>query len=602
MADNTPRMADFSRFTRPWIYLPLALAVLVSGCGRKVFQSAERLEFGKEVDAMLAGGSDGIGVADSSGRVLWSRLTAFYDNRHRDPVWSEGDRLRPEAGELLEAIAHASEAGLAPDDYGLGTLRGAFAIAQRTDSVAMWHRPRTLARFDVRATFAYLRLANDLRYGHVRGDTLDPDWHRVVAEDKFWKGFLAKAGHDDPRAALAALEPQHEEYLRLKAALAAYRAIEAAGGWAEIPPGPPIGPGERGPRVGRLVRRLAATGELQGAVKDTVMNARIGLAVGAFQSRLGIPRSGLVGELTRQALNVPVSVRIREMELNLERWRWLPADLGAYHVEVNIPAFRLDLMRDGRSERAMRVVVGKRRSPTPVFSAMLNYLELNPTWTVPPTLVFDELVPAMKHHPTYLADHGMIVTNLAVPRDTLDPATIEWAKMNRDSFPYLVIQSSGPENPLGRIKLMCPNEYDIYLHDTPQRERFADAARDYSHGCVRVSDAMELADSLLGQAVADTTRLDTLAAAGAWRRIRLPQRVPVHFLYWTAWVDSGGAVNFRPDLYGLDQRLDHAMRDRSAPFVLNPAVSISPYWLAAKARAEARRRRMTDLAVIPRVK
>src|SRR4029077_609770 len=181
-----------------------------------------------------------------------------------------------------------------------------------------------------------------------------------------------------------------------KSALANYRLIEAAGGWAEIPPGPSIGPGARGIRVGRLVRRLAITGELGGAIRDTVMDARLARAVGDFQTRLGVPRSGLVGELTRQALNVPVAVRIREMELNLERWRWLPADLGAYHVQVNIPAFRLDLVRDGRSERAMRVVVGKRRSPTPAFSSALSYLELNPTWTVPPTLVFDELVPAMK--------------------------------------------------------------------------------------------------------------------------------------------------------------------------------------------------------------
>src|SRR5262249_41125890 len=135
-------------------------------------------------------------------------------------------------------------------------------------------------------------------------------------------------------------------------------------------------------------------------------------------------------------------------------------------------------------------------------------------------------------------------------------------------------------NPLGHIKLMCPNEYDVYLHDTPQREKFADAARAYSHGCVRVLGAVELADSLLGLAPADTTRLDTLIAGGQWRRLRMPHTVPVHFMYWTAWADSGG-INFRPDLYGLDARLDRALRDRSAPFELNPGVSLSPFWILA---------------------
>lgn len=586
-----PRMATSHRSLRLWLCMPLAAAVLACGC-RGLLPSGKggRLETRSEVVDVLARGNAGIGVVDTGGVILWSRLAAFYDDRHHDPVWSKDDRLRPEAGQLLAAIDRAGEAGLVPSDYGVDTLRRLFTFAQRSDSGAAWRRPRTLARFDVRATYAYLRLADDLRHGRVRGDTLDADWRRRD-DDKFWKRLLEKAGREDPGAVMASIEPRHPDYVRLKEALANFRLIEAAGGWAEVPPGPTIGRGERGPRVARLVRRLAATGELRGRMADTVVDARLERAVGEFQTRNGIPRSGLVGEVTRQALNVPVAVRIRALELNLERWRWLPAELGERHVRVNIPAFRLDLMRDGRSERSMRVVVGKRRSPTPMFTATLNYLEVNPTWTVPPTLVFDELVPLMKRDPEYLTKHGVVVTTLEVPRDTLDPAEIRWKELKPDSFPYLVVQSAGAENPLGRIKLMCPNEYDVYLHDTPQRERFADAARDYSHGCVRVAEAIELADSLLGKVVADTTRLDTLTAGGQWRRIRLPQRVPVHFLYWTAWADSGGAVNFRSDLYGLDQRLDHALRERSAPFALNPGVSVSPYWLAAKARAEARRQR-----------
>ena len=172
-------------------------------------------------------------------------------------------------------------------------------------------------------------------------------------------------------------------------------------------------------------------------------------------------------------------------------------------------------------------------------------------------------------------------------RDTLDPAQIQWKKLTPDSIPYLVIQGAGPTNPLGHIKLMCPNEYDVYLHDTPQREKFSDAVRDYSHGCVRVMGATELADSLLGIAVVDTSRMDSLLTSGQWRRLRLPEPIPVHFLYWTAYADSGAPVGFRPDLYGIDARLDSTLKDRSIPFELNRGVSMSPFWVAARAKVAA---------------
>jgi murein L,D-transpeptidase YcbB/YkuD len=429
-------------------------------------------------------------------------------------------------------------------------------------------------------------MAPHLRDGRVPRGLLDREW-TLSTRNLDWLAHLRREHEHDPARVFAALEPRHEGYRRLREALARYRAIAAAGGWPELPAGPPLAEGASDPRVALLVRRLVMTGDLPATARDTVFDRRLVSAIGAFQARQGIPRSGIVGEATRAILNVPVETRIRQIELNLERWRWLPEELGERRIEVNIPAYRLELVDSGRVARAMRVVVGKRVSPTPVFSDAVTYVDVNPTWTLPPSVVQKELVHELRRKPDYLAANGMYVVSIAdARRDTVDASTVPWKQATSDSFPYLIIQGAGPENPLGRVKLMCPNEYDVYLHDSPQRSRFGVAVRDYSHGCVRVEEAVALADSLLRPVLADTATVDSLVARATWRRVRLPKPVPVHFLYWTAWADEAGRLCYRDDIYGLDERLEAALRTRTpAQLALNPKVEISPYWLAAEARA-----------------
>ena len=211
---------------------------------------------------------------------------------------------------------------------------------------------------------------------------------------------------------------------------------------------------------------------------------------------------------------------------------------------------------------------------------------VDPTWTLPPSVVQKELPYELKKNPDYLAANRMFVVSIAdAKRDTVDPATVDWKLATSDSFPYLIIQSAGPDNPLGRVKIMCPNEYDVYLHDSPQRSRFGVAVRDYSHGCVRVEEALALADSLVAPVLRDSVTVDSLVARGTWRRVRLPAPIPVHFLYWTAWADESGRMCYRDDIYGLDARLDSALTTRRpAQLAINPDVGISSFWLAAEAR------------------
>jgi L,D-transpeptidase YcbB len=540
-----------------------------------------------EISRLLGAGVASLGVADTSGAdSTWAQVQEFYAQRGNRPVWT-GRGPHRELKLLVQLFERADEAGLDPGDYGAPQLTWLLEQARRGGPSGRRIRPLVLGRVDVRATYGCLRMARHLSGGRVPRGILDPDW-TPPSRALDWRETLKRC-IDHPARTLAAVEPTHLGYRRLRDALALYRWVAAGGGWPDVPPGPPLGLGDRGPRVALLARRLEASGDLPFTMRDTVFDRRMVQAVGDYQSRLGIPRSGILGEASRAALNVPVETRIHQMELNLERWRWLPDQLGDQRVEINIPAYRLELKRGERVTRTMRVVVGRRRSPTPVFSDQLTYVELNPTWTLPPSVVIKEIVPALKREHDYLEKNHMFVVSIAgAQRDTVDVRKVPWKDAAADTFHYLVVQEAGPDNPLGRIKLMCPNEYDVYLHDTPQRSRFSVAVRDYSHGCVRVEEALELADSLVAGAPGDTALIDTLAVSGAWKRMRLRVPVPVHFMYWTAWADSAGRMNFRDDLYGLDARLDQALRRHDTEhFALNPGVELSPFWVAAEARMRA---------------
>jgi len=534
----------------------------------------------------LAGPPPEFAVADTADlRRAWERTRAFYAKRHDRLAWSRRHEPNPEARELIDLLRNG-DTGLDPHDYGLTSLERLWSMALHGDSLTPASRQELVARLDVRASLAYLRMAPHLFRGRIPASVLDPDWNRRPAEPD-WPQYLDHAlDEHEVIASLRALEPRHLGYRRLRDALARYRLIAAGGGWPTLPPGPPLKVGDEGQRVALLVRRLIVTGDLRGP-HASVFDRGLERAVGDFQARHGIPRSGVAGEATREALNVPVASRIETMALNLERWRWLPDSLPQPYVMVNIPAYRLDFVRANRVQRTFRVVVGRKRSPTPVFSDQIAYLELNPTWTLPRSVLVKEIVPALKHHPDYLARNHMHVISIATTsRDTIDPATVPWEKADTDSFLYLVIQDAGPENPLGRLKMMCPNEYDVYLHDTPTRDKFGVAVRDFSHGCVRVAQAEELADSLLGAMPGDTMTIEAQLLDPRWRRLRLPRWTPVHFLYWTAWVDSGGPVQFRDDLYGIDARVDSALTIGPPDSLkLNRGVELSPFWVAAEAAA-----------------
>jgi len=289
-------------------------------------------------------------------------------------------------------------------------------------------------------------------------------------------------------------------------------------------------------------------------------------AVLGYQRRRGLPVDGKVGAKTVASLNVPVNDRIRQLELNLERLRWLPRDLGQRYILVNMPGFDLQVMEDGRPVASMNVVVGTTAQPTPIFSRTMTYLEVNPYWNIPRRLVAREILPLVQRDPEDLIErnirvyHGWQADSAELPAEAID-----WAGVDPQNHPYRFRQDPGGKNSLGRVKFMFPNQFNVYLHDTPSTGLFARARRAYSHGCIRVAEPIELATYLLREEPFWTrSEIRYAIASGENLKIGLPRPLPVYLVYLTAWVDENGVTNFREDIYGRDELLQVALNQPPA--------------------------------------
>lgn len=465
-------------------------------------------------------------------------LARFYEGRANQAVWFD-ERARPtrSAAELVELLASAHVHGLDPETY----RTAAVDARSHADEQALPpdERAERVAARDVALSQAFLV------YGaHLSGGRLDPremrNWYAADQPADLIAALDRAAVTGEVSRELAALAPGAAAYAQLRAALAEYRKLEEQGGWPELPGEQVLKLGDQGVAVAMLRNRLSVTGEAPAADGATaVFDEQLGQAVRAFQERHGLEATGKVDAGTRKALNVPVSERIRTLELNLERWRWLPHSLGERYLTVNVPAFELDAIEHDASVLRMRVVVGRTVSQTPVLSDTMTHIVVNPSWHVPDGIARKELLPKGAD---YLARN-----NYEVQYDERGQVRIR--------------QRPGSNNALGQVKFMFPNHHNIYLHDTPAENLFARIERDFSHGCIRVEQPLVLAEYVLrGDAEWTAPRLASAVESGSTVDVKLPEQLPVHILYWTAWVDEGGRVQFRDDLYGKDKVLDQALR------------------------------------------
>jgi murein L,D-transpeptidase YcbB/YkuD len=466
-------------------------------------------------------------------------------------LWgADGERVAA----VVAVLRDAGTEGLDPAAYHTGALAG-----RETGET-----PEAQAARDLLVSDAVMRYATDVSVGRLpprrKTDELELEPRQVDPVAL----ALAVAEAGDVRAALAHLGPPHPEYARLREMLARYLKMAARGGWPVVPDGEKLRPGTSDPAIPVVRHRLAASEELTGPVtRSPVFDRPLVAAVKAFQARNGLSPDGVIGQATRDALNVGVQQRIEQIVVNMERWRWLPVDLGSRHVVVNIPAFDLALVEDGRVTLRMPVVVGRTERMTPVLSSQITDLVFNPFWRVPPTIASKDILGKIRQDGSYLSGQSIHVYRRHETGPVeLDPQEVNWRRLGGAEIAQLRLrQEPGPTNPLGRVKFQMANTLDIYLHDSPSRSLFQRPERAFSSGCVRVGDALGLATALL-QDMPEWTeeRRTTLLADWETHKVRLKRPVPVHLIYQTAWLDDAGVAHFREDIYERDKRLAQSLQ------------------------------------------
>jgi murein L,D-transpeptidase YcbB/YkuD len=496
-------------------------------------------------------------------------LPKAYANKNHRPLWIDAMLRLERAEALAEAIGRAGEDGLDPLDYHLEAIIELLADVCEQSSAAgpASISPERWADLDLILTDAFLLYGSHLAAGRVNPETLHTDWKINPIAVDLLPSLEHAASTGDIDAALQKLRPAHNGYSTLRNALARLRGLAAAKGWPMLDASQTLRPGDRGAAVGNLGQRLAATGDIEenGPGTDSfIFDAGIESAVRRFQRRNGLKVDGIVGGDTYGMLNVPVEQRIRQVVLNLERWRWLPHDLGTRYILVNTADFSLKAVEKGRIELQMRVVVGRPARRSPVFSASMTYLVLNPFWNVPTTIAVEDILPELQKDVSYLAPRGIrVFQNWDLDAPEIDPTTVDWQAYHANRFPFRLRQDPGPYNALGRIKFMFPNPFAVYLHDTPDRSLFKQTQRDFSSGCIRVESPAPLADFVLsGNQCWPPEALSEAIEKGDRRTIRLKRPVRVHLLYMTAWADEAGVIQFRSDIYDRDRDLDRALNQR----------------------------------------
>lgn len=539
--------------------LIIALAVLVSAAaaGQSVDEQFDehlrwRIEAAGEPPRIEAGGE-----LIQASRVL----PVFYERRGFQTAWlgPSGPTKRAEA--VVTAIRRAAEDGLTPGDYHLAAIEKLLGDVKADTAAGTPLAIGRLVDIDLLLTDAFLVLGAHLLSGRLDPVTVDAQWHANRREGDMAQVLENALTGTGVAFELEGLRPEHAGYGAMREALARYRGVAAAGGWVPVPGGDKLEPGSAGEQVLVLAARLAASGDLESGWTGDVFDEALGQAVRRFQRRHGLPADGIVGPKTLEALNVPVERRAEQLAVNMERWRWLPLELGRRHILVNIANFELDLVEDGRNLLNMRAIVGRAYRRTPVFSATMTYLVFSPSWNIPQNLAVQDKLPEEQKDPGYFHRMGIrVLRGWGAEATEIDPASVDWATVGREKFPYRLQQVPGPLNALGRVKFMFPNRFNVYIHDTPERGLFAQPERSFSSGCIRIEKPLELAALLLADD--PTWNADRIAAAAASHHeqtVTLSRPIPVHLLYWTAWSEADGEIHFRRDIYDRDGALAEAM-------------------------------------------
>lgn len=525
----------------------------------------------------------------------------LYQPDHRRPLWFQGQVPTPQALAVASRLSRADDKGLRTEQYEGAHWSGWLASTERAPFAAEACREWML---DLALSVSVMRYVSDLRVGRV--DPRQLKYHLDVKPKKYdLATFLVElAGSQEPRRLLDRVEPPFQRYRTLLAALERYRGLARDAELNRPLPvtGKSLRPGESYPELGRLAYRLERWGDLEreqglpaepesqvgetgqavsveegeeshagepeqvAAVEKGFYGGELVEAVKRFQGRHGLEQDGIIGRNTFAQLNVPMTERVEQIRLTLERWRWMPDRLGYRPIVINVPEYKLYAFEDDgnggyRQVLDMEVIVGESypRHQTPLFRSAMRYIVFSPYWNVPYNILKRELYAKIEADPQYLVEHNYQIV------DAFHPAAKVFASEPENIARLLtgklkLRQTPGAHNALGAVKFIFPNDHSVYLHGTPAKRLFKKDRRDFSHGCIRISDPPRLAEHVLREKEGwDRARVDALIAEGQWRQVSLDAPLDVFVLYGTAVADLDGTVRFFRDVYGHDRRLTQAL-------------------------------------------
>jgi murein L,D-transpeptidase YcbB/YkuD len=485
-----------------------------------------------------------------------SVLPELYKRRGYRPIWV----YRQAIEQLIDAIEETYQDGLDPNDY----YRDEIRHLQEMIGTETSPDPALAASLDLLLTDAFIRLANHSNCGKEDPLTFHPQWNLDRKIDDADPVVFIEKGIGSSSIALTVNEwkIRHPYYSGLKAALAEYRAIRDRGGWEAVPGGRTLRKGMIDPRVSDLRMRLAMTDNLPEVATDPMtFDGMLEQTLIRFQLRHGLKPDGVLGKETLEALNVTVEDRIDQIRVNLERARWVLHDVGDRYVLVDIAGFRVYFHKDSKIIWSCKAQVGQPYRDTPVFKSTIRYIEFNPPWVVPPTIFKEDVLPAVQKDPRYLKKKNIMVID-SKGRE-VNQKTINWSLYPRLPFPYTLRQKPGADSALGLIKISFPNQYSVYMHDTPHKELFEEEKRTFSSGCIRLEKPFELAELLFDEPTKWSLKdIMNAIGTGKTRSVSLPRPVTILLLYRTVEVDEGGIISFKKDPYNRDNAvLDGLGRD-----------------------------------------
>lgn len=476
-----------------------------------------------------------------------------YTQNKYSPIWDRQKQITS----FLNLLEKADSEGLSPSDYHLYSLKRLVTSKSKDD----------IAKCDILMTDAFLLYISHLSSGKVDPSQYTARWNAGVRSINL-SAYLHQLGNEKVADIIAEISPHAAEYNRLKRALKKYRQISQHHSWQRIEISKNIEPGDKDQRITVIRKRLKTLGFLVNSksAEPDIYDDTLKNAVLAFQRHHGIVADGIIGTQTIEMLNITPENMVGRIRVNMERWRWLPPDLGRYYVFVNSANFELKVVKNGKAISKNRVIVGRPYRKTPILSSQIEYLVFNPSWIIPRGILTKDILPLVRKNVRYLKKEHIRVIN-----DNgrfVDPKTIDWNDNNL-ADEYLFRQDAGKNNSLGRIKFVFPNSYSIYLHDTPAKELFNSRKRTFSSGCIRVEKALDLAHLLLDDEIYwSMDYIQLVVQSGNYQMVPLRTKPPIYVTYFTFWVGDDGSYQLRKDIYQRDPRVLSALL-QEPPSTLN---------------------------------